>query len=317
MNSRRLTRYAVILSIFTLYTVSASRLSADGEENYVSFKPSPGRLEIRIDDEHFATYVYNDAKVLRPHFSNIQAPGEIQVTRHHPPRVGEDPVDHDTMHPGIWLAFGDLSGKDFWRNRGRVEHVQFVVKPDGGERHGVFTVENRYVADGKTICTEICRHRIRVLDSGILLTYESRFTSDDGFYFGDQEELGLGFRMRTGLQVRDGTGRMLNADGLVNEKQIRGPQSDWCDYSGIIDDQRVGLLLMPSPQNFRRSWFHARDYGFIAANPFGRKALTGGEESRVEVKPGETFKLGFGVFVYAVPEDKPLDYAAVFRDYSK
>ena len=32
----------------------------------------------------------------------------------------QDLDDHPTMHPGLWLAFGDINGADFWRNKGRV-----------------------------------------------------------------------------------------------------------------------------------------------------------------------------------------------------
>ena len=39
----------------------------------------------------------------------------MQVTRHHPPIEGQDRVDHGTFHPGIWMAFGDISGSDYWR----------------------------------------------------------------------------------------------------------------------------------------------------------------------------------------------------------
>ena len=38
---------------------------------------------------------------------------------------------------------------------------------------------------------------------------------------------------------------------------------------------------MPGPGNFGRSWFQARDYGLLVANPFGRRYFTGGEPSRV------------------------------------
>jgi hypothetical protein len=74
---------------------------------------------------------------------------------------------------------------------------------------------------------------------------------------------------------------------------------------------------MPEPANFRPCWFHARDYGLLVANPFGRKAFTRGEASRVVVKPGEEFRLRFGVEAYAVPADKTPDAAAAYREYLK
>ena len=80
-------------------------------------------------------------RILRPYFCNVHAPGGIQVTRNHPPVAGQDATDHDTMHPGLWLAFGDINGQDFWRNKGRIEHVRFTEPPKVEEwaahlRHG-------------------------------------------------------------------------------------------------------------------------------------------------------------------------------------
>jgi hypothetical protein len=72
-------------------------------------------------------------------------------------------------------------------------------------------------------------------------------------------------------------------------------------------------VLLADPRNFRPSWFHARDYGLMVANPFGRKALSGGPESRVEVKPGETFRLGFGLYLGR----GEMDPAKVFREYTR
>jgi hypothetical protein len=50
----------------------------------------------------------------------LRAPSGVAVTRHHPPIAGSDATDHDTMHPGVWLAFGDLNAQDFWRNKARI-----------------------------------------------------------------------------------------------------------------------------------------------------------------------------------------------------
>src|SRR5205823_7207276 len=100
-----------------------------------------------------------------------------------------------------------------------------------------------------------------------------------------------------------------NAERGKNEKEVWGRQTDWCDYSGVLTIKKVagendlslrmGLLLVPHPQNFRRSWMHARDYGLLVANPFGQRAFTKGPASRIEVKPGETLRLRFGIWSYA------------------
>jgi hypothetical protein len=76
----------------------------------------------------------------------------------------------------------------------------------------------------------------------------------------------------------------------------------------------VGVLVVPDPDNFHTSWWHARDYGLLVANPFGRKALTGGEKSSVIVRRGEKLRLRFGVLIHAAEAEGRFDPAAAARD---
>lgn len=270
----------------------------------ISFARTDDRLEIRIGTRPFATYEFRDTKILRPYFAHVRAPDGAQVTRNHPPVADTDRTDHDTMHPGIWLAFGDLDGVDFWRNQGTVEHVEFVENPTVTDGVGQFAVKNRYRDRDRFVCQELCRIRIEALTGCTRVVWDSTFSGDQPFAFGDQEEMGLGVRVATPLAVING-GTLSNADGHKNEKQLWGKPSDWCDYSGMIAGQPAGIMLVPDPKNFRRSWFHARDYGFVAANPFGQKAFTGGELSRVVVRPGESLRLRYAVAVHSGPVDLP------------
>lgn len=299
-----------------LCLVLSSRARGDDARG-VEFRSEPGRVVISAGGEPVATYVYRDATITRPYFCDVFAPGRVQVTRNHPPVAGKDPTDHAALHPGIWLAFGDLSGADDWRNRARVDHDRFDDPPAANGRDGSFRVRNLYrTADGSgTICEETCLYRVTVLPGGYLLTADSEFRSDRaGFEFGDQEEMGFGVRVATPLSVKQG-GRILNSDGARDERGVRGTQADWCDYSGTVSGRFAGLTLMQSPNNIRKGWFHARDYGLLVANPFGRKALTKGEESRVVVKRGEPFRLGFGVFLHSAPAAREFDPAGAYREY--
>ena len=301
----------------TLIALGFASAAVADEGPRVEFREGPGRLRITVGGEPLATYVYRDESILRPYFSDVYSPGGVQLTRNHPPVAGVDPMDHATFHPGLWLAFGDLGGGDYWRNRARVVHDGFVYPPRGAVREGTFAVRNRYVGKlGEGVaCVEICRYAILVRPAGYLLISESEFTPGDGdFAFGDQEEMGLGIRMATALTVKNG-GQIRNSDGATDEKQVRGKEADWCDYSGTIGGRVAGMTLMPSPDNFRRSLFHARDYGLLVANPFGRKSLAKEEESRVLVKRGEPFRLGFGVLLHATPAGERINVDAAYRDY--
>ena len=316
-----LPRLRVGLVCAVAMAASCVAAAARGEEAKFDWSEEGDRIVISHGDKPVATYVFADEKILRPYFAHVYAPDGTQVTRHHPPRPGLDAVDHDTMHPGIWLAFGDLGGADFWRNKGQVK-----IRWSGQQKleSGVlsFDLGFNYAAGNQAVCAETASHSFRVLGDGFLLNYHSRFTSSGkAFAFGDQEEMGLGLRLATPLVVKGGSGTITNSEGGKNEKEVWGKQADWCDYSGVIEQdgkkRRVGILLIPHKGNFRRSWFHARDYGFVAANPFGQNAFTGGEKSRVEVKPGETLDLRFGLWIYSVDSDKPPDLDAVAKEYHR
>lgn len=68
---------------------------------------------------------------------------------------------------------------------------------------------------------------------------------------------------------------------------------------------------MPHPKNFRRSWFHARDYGLLVANPFGRNAFTKAEKSQVVVSKLQALRLRFGVLFF---NGEP-DLGDAYNDY--
>ncbi|MCP4506494.1 MAG: hypothetical protein GY826_08875, partial [Fuerstiella sp.] len=133
---------------------------------------------------------------------------------------------------------------------------------------------------------------------GYLLTWDSTFRSDKEFYFGDQEEMGGGLRVATPVNQMNG-GTLRDAKGRVGAKSIWSQSAAWCDYSGDVNDKRVGMTLMCHPDNFRDSWMHARDYGFVAANPFGRKAMNKGATSRLVVKPGRILRLQYAIWIHS------------------
>ncbi|CAG4999850.1 hypothetical protein DYBT9275_02325 [Dyadobacter sp. CECT 9275] len=283
----------------------------------VAFEQQPGKLTITIGGKHFANYIYEDAVITRPHFSDIMTSCGIQATRNNPPQEG-DPKDHATFHPGIWLSFGDINGYDYWRLKAKVEHEMFVEQPEGGPGKGTFTVRNYYMTtDGKErVLAELVKYTILVRPEGSMLLINSTYSSDQGdFTFGDQEEMGLGVRVNTKLTVQYGKGHITNAEGLKDGKETWGKASAWIDYSGPIGAQYAGVALMPSPANYRPSWYHSRDYGLVAANLFGRDAMKQGAKSAITFKKGETFSLGYGVLIYCTPAKNKTDVAKAYQEY--
>lgn len=272
------------------------------------------RLTITHSGQPVADFVFTDDRILRPYFANVRVPGGLQVTRHHPPRPGKDATDHDTMHPGIWLGFGDISGADFWRNKGRMEHVGFPEPPAVKDDELRFVQECRLRAGDKTLATLTSRITLAGRPGGWLLVWDATFRAGEvAFTFGDQEEMGFGARVATGFTEKNG-GLILNSHGQKTAQATWGKAAAWCDFSGNVDGKPAGITLMPAPANFRESWWHNRDYGVFVANPFGRAAMRQGGKSTVTVAPGESFRLRFGAMLHTSADYDP---AAAYRDYLK
>jgi hypothetical protein len=275
-----------------------------------------GRLLITHDGAPVAHYVFHDTNIFRPYFAHVRTLDGLQVTRNHPPIPGADPVDHATMHPGIWMAFGDISGQDFWRNKATIRQERFISKLVTSKGQLTFAAESTMIAtNGEALAKLISNFTLATLPDGYLLTWHAAFTpAIDNFVFGDQEEMGFGIRVATPISEKNG-GLVKNSDGLTGAKNAWGKTAAWCDYSGVLSNRLVGITVMPHPKNFRASWFHSRDYGLLAANPFGQKAFTKSEASRVPVKKNETFHLRFAAFIHSTPTNEP-DIANAFRTFT-
>jgi hypothetical protein len=198
-----------------------------------------------------------------------------------------------------------------------VVHEAFLEEPTGGPGEGTFLERNRYQrADGEVVCRETRRITFSIRPQGYLLQWDSTFSSDRVFYFGDQEEMGLGFRVTTPVNVSRG-GTILDSQGRQNGDGIWGKTASWCDYSGTVDGRRIGMTLICHPENFRPSWLHARDYGLLVANPFGRQAFTNKQPSKIVVEPGRALRLRYGVLLHSAPKNIPPDLPAAHADYMR
>lgn len=292
-----------------LASVTDHRAAAD-----LAVEPKADCLVITDRGQPVATYVFRNDKIPRPYFANVHAPGRIQVTRNHPPIPGMDAMDHDTIHPGVWLAFGDVNGHDFWRNKARIIHVCFIEPP--GIHDGLVSIktENTFqTLEGEPICRQVSHLTLETRPSGYLVTWDATFQSDlQDLIFGDQEEMGLGVRVATAITEKNG-GVIRNSTGAEGAKATWGRKAAWSDYTGTIGSRRAGILLMPDPGNFQTSWYHNRDYGLMVANPFGRHAFTKGEKNAVVVKKGESFRLRFGILIHAAELGQDVDLAAEYE----
>lgn len=311
-------RLIVLRSIaFALLMAHCSKLSA--EERSFTFKKTPSELQVQFAGTPLASYVFADSKIPRPFFTHVRLPEGPQLTRNHPPQPA-DAQDHDLLHPGIWFALGDINGSDNWRLKAKVIGGEFVVDPKNGSPEASFTVRNQYLSNdaGQTLLTEDCNYRFLSQPWGTLCITDSKLTARIDCRFGDgMEEMGLGVRLATPIAVKSNLGgRILNSEGRIGEKETRERLADWCDYSGKIDNRPVGITLFAAPDNPRRTWWHNRDYGFFAANPFHAHPDRA-DNSPLVLKPGESVRFRFGIALHADRDAAPYDPAQAWQTFQQ
>ncbi len=315
--------------LLSLGAIPATATSADGSETQASdadglaktgfgWTLEAERLSITYAGAPVADYVFSHPEILRPHFQNLRAPSGAQVTRNHPPLVDE-PADHATMHPGVWLAFGDINGQDFWRNKGRIEHMGFIEQPSAKGNALTFATANRLLAsDATTLGTQTSWFEIeRVGENAFRLIWSAELHGEGReLVFGEQEEMGFGVRLATTLTEKNG-GLVVNSDGLEGARTAWGKPAAWASYSREIDGRIRGAAIFAAESNPNPTWWHTRDYGLMVANGFGKRVLPDGTDGKLVVKPGEALRLRYAVLLFDTPAAAPVDFLSANRKFQK
>lgn len=307
------TRRFALLVLLALFWGNAARLAG---EDRVDLRKSSDRIDVVYENRVIAEYRFQDDKVSHPYWSRICSLSGLQLTRNHPPVEGSDAIDHVGMHTGAWLAFGDVSGNDYWRLKSPVKQVAIRELPVEESGAVSFEVQNEWwTSDSKKLLlAETTRFRIRLVEQGYLIEWDVVLAGrENEVVFGEQEEMGLGLRVATPLAVdKNLGGRILDSEQRRNGKAIWGNTVEWCDYSGPMHDSNqvqgqekwAGITILNDAKNGRVCRCHARDYGFVALNPFSTRVFTGGEPTPFRLEAGTSVRLRFGLYVHESKSEK-------------
>jgi hypothetical protein len=272
------------------------------------------RLIITDGGKLVAEYVFSDPIIKRPYYRHVHTPSGIQVTRNHPPVAGKDLDDHPTFHPGIWWGFGDINGEDFWRNKGTIRHERMETFVRGtNDSPNIF----HYCSLVDSVGTRIAKVRFTMIwirkilppskQSSYLLYYNVSVESDDReLAFGDQEEMGLGVRLASPLAEKNG-GVVTSEGPKTGAKAIWGTTARWCDYSGRIGENRVGVTMVAP---IDPCWWHVRDYGLMVANDFGKRARPNEPDPVIRIKPGSSVDDLYHIIIHDDPDYDPAQVVA-------
>ncbi len=241
----------------------------------VTIEEAGDKLRVEINGELFTEYNYQD--VPRPFFYPIIGPTGVPVNRHWPMKdINKDEAQDHVHHKSLWFTHGEINGHDFWgegRGSGKVVHDK-LLKVSSGLEKGEITSTNKYVAkDGEVICTDTRTHRFYNTSDGKIMDFEITIHASEGkVVLGDTKEGSMAIRLAPTMREKGkvGKGHIVNSEGHRGEKEAWGKRAKWCDYYGPVEGQVVGVAIFDHPSNPKHpTWWHVRDYGLFAANPFG------------------------------------------------
>ena len=268
---------------------------------------APRQVDVRIGGQLLTAYDYAP-EYARPFFYPVIGPTGHSVTRDYPMKrdVPGESKDHP-HHRSMWSAYGEVNGTDNW-SEGE-NHARQVCQGEpeliSGPVFGRLTARSQWVsADGEPQLNE--RRSLTVYQVGAerrLFDYEITFTaSHRDVKFGDTKEGGLlSFRVASSMDASR-HGRIENSAGGVGEKECWGKAAEWCDYSGPVAGEIVGIGVMDHPGNFRSPvHWHVRDYGLMTTNCFGDSAFAGdegGHHGDYTLKSGQALTFRYRVLLH-------------------
>ena len=313
MFSRGLLCVAAILLCFT---------SARAQE--VKLTQSDNKVRVEIGGKLFTEYYFKD--VPRPYCYPLLGPGDVAVTRDWPMKdsPGED-HDHP-HHRSLWFAHGDVNGVDFWSEEkqfGKQVHQKFIEVKSG--KTGILKTANDWISpDGKVICSDERTLTFHNSTNPKILDFNVTIKASNGdVVLGDTKEGTMAIRLAETMRLAPNkfnkdkpTGHIIQDTG-VRDGDTWGKRARWCDYYGSVNGKTMGVAIFDHPNNPRHpTWWHVRDYGLFAANPFGVHYFEKKEahEGDLKIAAGQSVTFRYRIILHE-GDEKVAKISDLYKDY--
>lgn len=297
--------------------------SVEGRDNGVTITDDGKKIDVSVGDKPFFTALGQSGN--KPIIYPVFGPGGEMMTRSYPIK---DVAGEDKDHPhqrSMWMTFGSVNGLDFWASdpiNGDKPNYGRIVPTQGSSTSGpvagsIVTDKDWTDRDGNLVMKEhntiVVYHlpNQRIMDVTFVLTAPANAP----VVFGDTKEGMFGMRVPSILDSKAKKGgKIVNSDGITDD-DTWGKSAAWVDYSGVIDGKTVGVAILNHPSSFRYpTYWHVRNYGLFAANPFGLHDFKAGKSGEYKLEPGHSIEFSYRVIFHNGRHDEA-KIADAFKAY--
>jgi len=269
----------------------------------ITHDPAKHQYVVNVLFNPFTTYCYGPEFEDKPVFYPVISPNGARVNREFPMVAGVpgESTDHP-HHQSVFFAYDEVNGTNFWNP----EKTGRRIEQTSASAHGD-TLDIRLAWKDKNAAT-VLNERKRVTFGGDLGVYwmdhDITLTAAMPVTMGDTKEGAFGIRLNDTLKEAGGSGRYINAEGLESSANVWGKTSAWVAIRGTVKEKdelkpvTVAIFAHPTGLNFPPYW-HARDYGLFAVNPFARNGYDPAAPKRMtQLAAGQSVHLRYRLAVY-------------------
>jgi len=278
-------------------------------------------VAVTIDGKPFTVFHYGSA-ANKPYLAPLRSASGKIVTRHFPmEEVAGESHDH-LHHRGLWFSYDDVNGVKFWENDPSYTkgHMGKIVVRETKWKEGSASSSLNAIMEWR----DPAANKVLLLENRDMIFYEdpknriidfniNLSAATEDVTIGDTKEGAFAIRLADAFTEKKGM-KMIDADGRTKMANIWGKRSNWVDYLAEVDGEQLGVAIFDHPQNPRHpTYWHARDYGLFALNPFGQKAFDSKqEESLMKIPKGQKVTYKWRVVIH--PADANI--ADMYKEYS-
>jgi hypothetical protein len=231
-------------------------------------------------------------------------------------------TDDHPWHRSLWFSYQSINGANLWEERdntGSTKQTE-LVSYTGGRDAKIVTRDDLLDKNGKKLLederTITCSTDgdNRIIDFDVVLK-----ATEGDVVLGDEKDGAFGMRVPDTMRVaaKQG-GSFVNSEGGVDEPGVWGKPASWVDYHGPVEGETLGIAILNHPSSYLYpTYWHTRDYGLFAANPFARHAFDPNvPKASYTIKAGDSIKFRFRVILHK-GDEKTANIAQAWEKYSQ